>query len=254
MQSVLNCAAVVFSQPTPDTDLISTYTLKNLQHSVARFDPVTGEKFNGLKKSYRSKLKGLEGRNQATKSQAELWGFVNPEWDQPRGDGQDLWMEHKGKLMLDQSDLDGIMGVLDDALGGMQQGHLPHPQHENWKKTLGLDDANQAANGPVKPLPNALNAPKVGAQNPLLSKTSAATAMRSSAPASPRNANGAGIAARPDRTGKKRRYDESSYEGYDDDGYDSERRGSAGKRQKRKVSGRRAGFYSQIMDVDDVSR
>jgi hypothetical protein len=260
VRSVLNCAAVPLSQPAPHIDLVSTYSLKNVQQSVARRDPVTGEQINKLRKSYANKLKDLEleGRNQATKSKNELWGLVDPAWDIVTESGVNVWQEQHGKLMLDESDVDGIMGMLDSALGGMQQGRMPKKEHEDWKKHLGLDEANQAANGPTKPLPHPIsNVPlaqgsKTGAPNPaFLAKTGVAAAIRNSAPASPRNANGAAIAARPDRTGKKRRYDESSYEGYDDDGYDtggdSNRRGSGGgKRQKRKVSGRQASYYSQI--------
>ena len=271
MQSVLNCAAVLFSQPAPHIDLVSTYSLKNVQQSVARRDPVTGEQTNKLRKSYANKLKdlGLEGRNQATKSNNELWGLVDPAWDVVVESGLNVWQEQHGKLMLDESDVDGIVGMLDSALGGMQQGRMPKKEHEDWKKHLGFDEANQIANGPAKPLPHpAANVPlaqasKTGAPNPaFLAKTGAAAAMRASAPASPHNANGPTIAARPDRTGKKRRYDESSYEGYDDDGYDtggdSNRRGSGaaggGKRQKRKVSGRQAGYYSQLAIPEDFSK
>jgi hypothetical protein len=238
------------------------YSLKTLQHSVARRDPVTGEKINPLRKSYTNKVKdlGLEGKVKATKSQNELWGVVDPRWDIIAEGGQTQWQAQRGELMLGDSAMENVLGMLDSALGGMREGHLPKAEHEKWKGLLGLDESTTAAAGPAKPLPHPSSyvplaqGSKSGAPNPaFLAKTALGAAVRNSAPASPRNANGPAVAVRPDRAGKKRRYDESSYEGYEDDGYDtggvddSNRRGSGGgKRQKRKVRGRDAGYYSQF--------
>lgn len=246
------------------------YLLKNLQQSVARQDPVTGEKINPLRKSYVNKVRdlGLEGKNKATKGQNELWGLVNPQWDDVTESGHTLWQEQRGELILSESGIDNIMGMLDSALGGMKEGKLPRKEHEEWKGMLGLDETNAAPNGPAKPLPHAstyvplAQGSKTGAPNSaFLAKTAPGTAIKNSAPASPRSANGPTIASRPDRAGKKRRYDESSYEGYDEDGYDtggdSNRRGSGGgggKRQKRKVRGRQSGFYSQFAAPDPFSK
>ena len=262
MQSVLNCTAVLPSVPGPDVDLMSMYSLKPLQHSVARRDPVTGEKINPLRKSYTNKVKdlGLEGKVKATRSQNELWGVVNPEWDWVTENGQTQWQVQRGELMLGDGDVENVLGMLDGALGGMKEGHLPKAEHEKWKSLLGLDETTTAATGPAKPLPHPTSyvplaqGSRIGAPNPaFLTKTAPGAVVRNPAPASPRNANGPAVVVRPDRAGKKRRYDESSYEGYEDDGYDtggvddSNRRGSGGgKRQKRKVRRRESGYYSQF--------
>ena len=213
---------------------------------------MTGEKINAIRKSYAGKLKdlGLEGKNKAAKNQGELWGLLHPEWSMDVGGGKTLWQERKEDALLGEHDSEQMLSMLDRALD-MRTGHLPKGEHEHWKGLLGLDDTATAAAVPSKlnvaatpAFTPGATAPKTAATN-LISKTAP---MRNSAPSSPRNT----IAARPERAGKKRRYDESSYEGYEDDGYstggvdDTGRRGSGGKRQKRKVSGRQTGFYSQF--------
>ena len=204
---------------------------------MARRDPITGEKINKLRKSYEGKLKdlGLEGRNKAVKDPEDtLAKLVDPMLDNVV-DG-DTWFT-KDRLIdrgLDFS-LEGMeqtLGLLDTALGGLKPGKLPLGEHEQWKGLLGLDDVKPASapaiHQPAKPTAGRLPVNSV-----------LASGLRSSVPASPKSA-----ALRPERAGKKRRYDESSYtgyaEGYDDDGYatgEGSRRGStSNKRQKRKVS------------------
>ena len=260
---MLNCPAIPPLVPAPDIDLMSLYSLKNLQQSVARRDPVTGEKINVLRKSYTNKVKdlGLEGRNKATKSLPELSELVNPGWNRLEADGKTAWQTQRAEALLGEHDTDAMLEALDSAMAGMRPGHLPKTEHARWKDLLGLDEAaNAAAAATTKPPPHPSSSvplaqgSKTGAPNPaFLAKTAPGAALRTSAPASPRNASGPGVASRPDRAGKKRRYDESSYEGYEDDGYDtggmedSNRRGSGGgKRQKRKVSGRQPGFFSEF--------
>ena len=168
---------------------------------------------------------------------------MDPNWDTPLEGGKTWWDNQMGETMLGQHNPDKMLALLDSALD-MRPGHMPKQEHEHWKGQLGLDES-MANTG--KPTTNAAAplAPKTAAST-FLSKTAPGAAMRSSAPASPRN-----LAGRPERSGKKRRYDESSYagyqEGYEDDGYSTAgmddaggRRGSvsASKRQKRKVSGR----------------
>src|SRR3954462_6257878 len=48
------------SQPHPKQDLISLYGLGPLAKSVARFDPVTGAKVKGLRKSYKNQIKDFQ--------------------------------------------------------------------------------------------------------------------------------------------------------------------------------------------------
>ena len=198
---------------------------------------------------------------------------MDPAWDTLNADGRTWWQasEHM-EPVLDENAVNQVEALLGDALD-MRPGRLPPKQHQEYKNLLGLDDPTLAApmtsitappTGPVRP----------PSTNPLLSRTLAQTPTlkNNSAPASPRNPHphGPAGAVRPERAGKKRRYDESSYtgyhEGFEDDGYSTgggldERRGSAGgrngsgsanKRQKRKVSGRQAGFYEAEIGLAGV--
>jgi hypothetical protein len=190
-----------------------------------------------LRKSYANKVKnlGLEGRNKAQSNQHELEGLLDPLWDMPEGDST-LWGNHCAASKLgDPKVEDDLLSKLGDALR-MEPGRLPGKEHDQWKNMLGLDEVlASAAAGKGGSTPNASKLPGVSAL-----KTSPGTGSRNSAPASPRSVS------RPDRSNKRRRYDDSSYEGYqqgyDDDGYstggvdDTGRRNSGAKRQKRKVS------------------
>lgn len=124
---------------------------------------------------------------------------------------------------LDRADSAPFMSKLGRALQ-MNPGRLPAEEHDKWRNLLAMDD-------PAVKTPS-LPPTKNAAQQAML-KTQAPS-MRASAPASPR----ATSAFRPDRINKKRRYDESSYEGYqDDDGYstgglDDKRNSAAKKRRK----------------------
>ena len=241
-------------------DVLSIYNLKPLQQSVARRDPVTGEKINVLRKSYTNKVKqlGLEGAPDAVKGSNSVPGLVHPLWDVVAADGTTTWQQQRGELMLDENDVSSMLGMLDDAMVGMKAGRLPEPEHGKWKRYLGLDETAATVAAPAKPLQHPPNGPTAFASKTgpdFLTRTAPVATIRNSVPASPRNANGPGVQpARPGRTGSKRRYDEGSWEGYDENGYDSPamddagRRGSgagAGKRQKRKVSGRQVGYYAQ---------
>lgn len=213
--------------PHPSQNLISMYGLDELAKSVARKDAVTGEKINKLRKSYEGKVKvlGLPGRNKPIDRPGELLGLM--EWP------EEGWYDQRVHGFELERALEGpVMAKLDRALI-MQPGRLPAPEHEHWKNVLGLDDASTSAAGVKTPL----QAPSKNAAQNVMQRTQA-TSMRASAPASPR---GGGL--RPDRAGKKRRYDDASYEGYADgyqeeDGYstsglDGERRNSSGKKRRR---------------------
>lgn len=150
-----------------------------------------------------------------------------------------MWQDQRGEALLeDDGDMEIALSKLDAALGGMKPGRMPKAEHESWKAMLGLDETAAANTTAVKQPPAPMKVPA----SAFLAKTAPATAARNhSAPSSPGRVAGVN---RPERQGKKRRYDESSYEGYDlEDGYstsgvdDTGRRGSGGgKRQKRKVS------------------
>lgn len=176
--------------------------------------------------------------------EGELMGFMEwPEegWYDQRIYGREL--EHaldpvKGRLWRTD---DGPTTKVERALQ-FNTGRLPRDEDEKWRATLALDEPLVTAtkSGPPKSAQHAS-----GAVNGLL-KPGLNTGMRASAPASPAirsPGSGAGSAAtgadRPDRAGKKRRYDDASFEGYEaagwaeDDGY-STGGGDAAKRGKRR--------------------
>ncbi|KAI4728306.1 Rox3-domain-containing protein [Aureobasidium sp. EXF-10728] len=180
------------SRPHPNQDLIHLYGLQSIANSVRRTDPVTGEKINKLRKSYEGKVKtlGLSGKNKPTDVEGELRGFM--QWD------EGSWYDQRihGRE-LDKADSSSLMANLGRALT-MNPGTLPADEHNKWKAILGLDDGNKTPSQPVNKI----------AAHPQMLKAQASS-MRASAPASPRASHPNGI--RPDRSNKKRRYDESSY-------------------------------------------
>lgn len=221
---MLNSLAIDLLQPALTGDLIEQYSLQQVQASVARRDPKTGEKINKLRKSYETKSRnlGIEGRNKAMPQEGHLQGLVDPLWDSLVSDGVTMWEQKNENNTINASSADELLDGLKSALR-LKAGNLPRAEHAEWTQQLGLDElsARPTAGGVImKPT------------NTFAAKTAPAT--RASAPSSPN-----GPSNRPDRAGKKRRYDESSYEGYDDDGYSTggvdDRRNSA-KRMKRKVS------------------
>ncbi|KJX95417.1 hypothetical protein TI39_contig4114g00003 [Zymoseptoria brevis] len=233
----LSTAPIAISRPHPSQDLIQLYDLKRIQAAVARRDPVTGEKINVLRKSYANKVKklGLEGLNKAQSNLHELEGLLDPMWNNDAGNGATLWENHCEPMRMDKADVqEDLLNKLDDALR-MKPGRLPAKEHEQWKSMLGLDEA--IAPAVATKGGNTPNAAKLSGTS-AFAKTSPGTGARNSAPASPRSLS------RPDRSNKRRRYDDTSYEGYqqgfEDDGYstggvdDTGRRGSGVKRQKRK--------------------
>lgn len=220
------------SQPHPTQNLIDLYSLHRLQASVARRD-AQGNKINKLRKSYEGKVKalGLEGQSKAVPGNGALEGLLDAGWDEIVADGQSLWEQQKYSNYdpLTEQSIEGLIGRVGDALSGMSKGRFPSKdERKHWEDVLGLS----------QPKPASSMTAQAGVTNPLLAKTAPGQAVRASAPASPR----AGL-ARPERTGKKRRYDDSSFSGYadtfvdDDGGYSTggdsgNRHGSTTKRQK----------------------
>lgn len=221
-------AAIAPSRPHPSHNLIELYGLQNLQASVARKD-AAGNKINKLRKSYEGKVKalGLEGRSKAQVGNAALEGLVDSMWDTNVGGGATWWQQRHLETPLGGPG-DDLLAKL-DAAASMRPGQMPKAEHAKWKDILGFDEPKMTPlTGPAKP----------GLMNPALGKTAPGVFARASAPSSPRS-----LIGRPERANKKRRYDESSYSGYqdgfDDDGYSTggvddanTRRGSGAKRQK----------------------
>ncbi|THZ16397.1 Rox3-domain-containing protein [Aureobasidium pullulans] len=233
------------SRPHPNENLINLYGLQSIANSVRRTDPITGEKINKLRKSYEGKVKnfGLTGKNKPTDLNEELRGLL--QWD------PESWYDQRvhGRE-LDKAESSPLMATLGRALT-MNPGTLPADEHNKWKSILGLDDGNKTPSQPASKIP---------AHSQMLKAQ--ASSMRASAPASPRASNPNGI--RPDRSNKKRRYDESSYTGYnesyqEDDGYSTggldDKRNSATKKRRKEfptnfdASGGSSAFNNGMLGV-----
>jgi len=227
---------VTRSRPHASDNMIALYSLQDIQASVARYDPLTGAK-TSLRKSYNGKLKtlGLEGRPFAKPNQRELEGLAEDAWDEPGPDGKTYFdMFFDGIELGNAAAESEIMASLGAAFT-FNIGHLSDEEENKWKGYLGLDDEKAPAQKIAKGTPQQ-SAMRPTAAAIALAKTVPNVMQRASAPASPANS-----ANRPDRANKRRRYDDSSFEGYDnDDGYSTggvDDRGTGGpKRQKRKVS------------------
>ncbi|KAI6865351.1 hypothetical protein KC323_g4382 [Hortaea werneckii] len=150
------------------------------------------------------------------------------------GDGGEHGSEgHRSRNVLENEK--GLGGIITDferiVADGLRPGRLPAPEHKRWEAVLGLNDSNAAANSGTGGKGAAGwargkvaagsgddgSAGRNGNPHSVLSRTSAAAAgagsLRASAPASPA-AVGVGGSSRPERTGKKRRYDDASFDGY----------------------------------------
>ncbi|EMD00955.1 hypothetical protein BAUCODRAFT_42577, partial [Baudoinia panamericana UAMH 10762] len=230
----LSAKPIAPTRPLPSENILSLYSLTVVQASVARKD-AAGNKINKLRKSYENKVKalGLMGRTKPQEGKNELLGLLDPGWDMDIGQGRTMFEAHAAECLLgDRASEQDLTSKLNVALR-LAPGHMPRTEHEKWKNLLALDEPRvgtpvQAATKPV------------GLQmNPALAKTAPGQpGPQFAVPRSPLAVNGV---ARPERSGKKRRYDESSYagyhEGYEDDGYSTgggdetgARRGSASKR------------------------
>lgn len=199
------------------------YGLQPLAASVARFDPVTGEKINKMRKSYEGQLKtlGLSGRNRAVKHEEgkgmgfkELISWPEEEWQNQKVGGKDV---HQGLPSATLAKLEKAMQ--------MQPG--PVPNNNEWEDQLGMEKVK-----PMEVKGSKLPQPTAAKTNGKVKMTTAETEAE---------------AIRPKRTGRKRRYDERSFEGYgegfvDDDvdigGYSSgetqfSRRSSSNKKRKK---------------------
>lgn len=212
--------AHVTTGPDPSIDLISLYGLGPVAKSVARIDPITGEKINRLRKSYEGKLKplGLAGRNKPLKQDPSTGGlrhltlWPDEEWQNQKVFGKELKAVN----------LDARLEQLQQAMK-LEPGTVPN--NDYWEDVLGHE----------KP-------PKHG---PTASDGSGKKASLSSFR---QNGTPTPTPAEPERTrpsrGRKRHYDENSFVGYgegyadddDDDGgsfYSTSE--SIGKKKRKKV-------------------
>ncbi|EEP81000.1 predicted protein [Uncinocarpus reesii 1704] len=188
------------SGPNPHFDLVSLYGLGPVAASVARTDPVTGEKINRLRKSYEGKIKGLglSGRNKPVKHDPgapgglrQLTMWPEEEWQNQKVIGKDI------KVAEPDSTLHKLY------MRAMKMEPGPVPNNDYWEDVLGHEKpAKQSATVP---------------QTKKAGDASAAGIIRQ-----PGQANGTPMSTsispvesgRPKRTGKKRSYNDSSFVGY----------------------------------------
>jgi hypothetical protein len=209
------------SGPDATEDLISIYGLKELAASVARTDPVTGEKINRLRKSYEGKLKdfNLAGKNKPHKvedghrdSLSDLMIIPEEQW-QIQNEGKDAGLKSNESLA-------GFERAMK-----LDRGRIP--KNEHWEDVLGHERAK-----PVAVSNEALRKGVLGVD-------------RQSALGNGISGNAISEASRPRRAIKKRKYDDDSFEGYgegflDDESAiegtytDEEARGSSGGKKRRK--------------------
>ncbi|GLA75119.1 hypothetical protein AtubIFM55763_006382 [Aspergillus tubingensis] len=207
--------------PDPSLDLISLYGLGPVAKSVARMDPVTGEKINRLRKSYEGKLKGLglAGRNKPVKNEPGAPGSLRHMTMWP----EEEWQNQKvfGKE-IKVADMDSALQNLQMRAMKMEPGTVPN--NEYWEDVLGHEKPSKHAGGDaskkgVAPPPNGV---RISQPN------------GTPAPVSDQER------ARPSR-GRKRHYDDNSFVGYgegyaddDDDGAFYSNSEGMGKKKRKK--------------------
>ncbi|KAL8944091.1 MAG: hypothetical protein Q9216_000682 [Gyalolechia sp. 2 TL-2023] len=221
--------------PQLQHDLLTLYGLKPLADTVARLDPDTGKKINKVRKSYEGKIKsfGLAGRNRAVKTNELSKGLLHmaqwpaEEWHNQKVHGKDV----RGGFSQ------AAMQKLKDAMS-MRKAPVPDTAEYHWDDVLGIEKA--------KPLPDERLA-KPSRQDSSVKVNGQNNGVRiQPETASIIKAN------RPKRTGKKRRYDDHSFEGYgegylDDDGDilgdlggyssdDGSRRGGVSKKRRKEYT------------------
>ncbi|KAL8756011.1 MAG: hypothetical protein Q9199_003245 [Rusavskia elegans] len=222
--------------PHLQQDLLTLFGLDSLAATVARTDPNTGEKINKMRKSYEGKVKGfgLAGRNRAVKHDHEknpvgllqMAQWPAEEWHNQNVHGKDV---HNG---LSQATMQKLGLAMQ-----MQPGPVPNTAAHDWEDLLG--------NEKTKPLPTIDERVKKPMRPDVGVKMNGqANGIRPQTGKFPLTE-----ANRPKRAGKKRRYDDHSFEGYgegflDDDGDvlidlggnssdDGSRKGGAAKRRKK---------------------
>lgn len=232
--------AYALQEPHPTQDLIALYGLSTLATSVARIDPMTREKINKMRRSYEGQVKtlGLAGRNKAVKHEAnsksmglsELVAWPDEEWQNQKVAGKRLNTGFSGNFV---ARMEKVMKMEQNSM----------PKSGEWEVTLGQEKLKApVAMAENKGKQSAVGHTKTSKVNGhIRSKVNNAAAID------------AGRAQRA--TGKRRRYDEHSFEGYgegyvddeaeavamDHDGYSSGtggRKDSLSKKKRKKVHNR----------------
>lgn len=210
------------SGPDPTEDLIAVYGLGELAKSVARTDPVTGEKINRLRKSYEGKLKdfNLAGKNKPHKveddapgSLTELMMIPEEQW-QNQAHGKDAGFRSGESHAKFERAMNMDRGVVS--------------KNDYWEDVLGHEKP--------KPAAVAFEAARKG----VLGGGDRQIGLGNGVSGYPSSE-----ASRPRRANRKRRYDDESFEGYgegyvDDEAvaegtYSDEDGRPSGKKRRKKV-------------------
>ncbi|KAI9790230.1 MAG: hypothetical protein M1816_005255, partial [Peltula sp. TS41687] len=225
-------------RPHPTQDLLSLYSLQPLAATVARTDPVTGEK-RKIRKTYKGKIQqfGLAGRNQEVKHPegkpgglVEMMHWPEEEWHSQKvagkeienGLGETTWAKLERAMKLSRGPLPGFdAGVLglDNPAAVLQEMKKSSQQSSSVNNTrLAPNTTTNTTTTTTVNQPTAAAAAKT--TNPAR-PTTTTTNNNTSLPLPPPSTSTT-EAARPKRTGKKRRYDEHSFEGYGEGFIDDE--------------------------------
>lgn len=209
--------AIQRPQISPRNDLIEQFGLTDIANSVRRFDPLTGEKINKLRKSYEGKVKqlGIAGKNKAVSTTGEFFPNITsvPE--------QEWQAQHRSIDDLEKAMTGAEFEKKLEAAFAVGPAPLDKETDSKFKSLLSNDDAPKKGPAEMSRKSSGLlpNAP-AGSQRP-------------SAISSP-----ALKPSRPERTGAKRRYNDTSFAGYidtfDTEELDSEADGQGGGRMKKK--------------------
>lgn len=184
------------SRPHGSQNLFELYGLNALARSVARNDPITGEKINKLRKSYEGHIKALQiaGKPKAIKLEGKLAGpmqIPDQEYQLLMVQGKEIRHALNPQETRLAPDFDSL---LNSALGGITSGPLPTPDTAKYRAYLGADEAVKAKAGPEAALHRIV-------------PSAAATP-------NPHTPAGGPRASRPERAGSKRQYTDVSFQGY----------------------------------------
>ena len=214
---------VAFSNPHHSQDLIDLYRLGPTAAKVARIDPVTGDKINKLRSSYANQIKAFQiaGKNKAIKHDDALHGMSLRDmaaWPYEEWQVQKVGAKDVGKGLSSSA-----LAKLEKAVK-LEPGTVP--KNDEWESILGHEKLKPGSplETEVKPshrTKEKMNGHPNGAGQP----------------------SGDSDTIRARRTGKRRRYDDESFEGYgegfvDDDRDDADGLSSDGggkKKKRRKV-------------------
>lgn len=202
VRPTVDTAALAYTPtgPDPRLDLVSLYGLGPVAASVARTDPVTGEKINRLRKSYEGKIKllGLSGRNKPVKRDPnargglrELMMWPEEEWYNQKVYGKEIKVAEPDSTLYKMQ------------MRAMKFEPGPLPNNEYWEDVLGYEKPGKSSMGD----PGRKQSPPYPAYPPMARQPGKANG-------TPKATTPIPAVSRPQRTGKKRSYTDDSFVGY----------------------------------------